>query len=63
MHPHLDVKIRAKYSIAEVERVQFKSNDKCEFKPYTFMGISSTADGKDMKLYTKDSLKEKNGIT
>jgi hypothetical protein len=63
MHPHLDVKIRAKYSIPEVECIKFKSNEKCELKPFTFVGVSSTADGKDMKLLTKDNLKENNGIT
>ena len=63
MDPHLDVKIRAKYSIPEVECIKFKSNEKCELKPFTFVGVSSTADGKDMKLLTKDNLKENNGIT
>jgi hypothetical protein len=62
MHPHLDVKIRAKYSIADVERIQFKSNDKCEFKPFTFVGISQTKDGKDMELCSKENLKENEGI-
>lgn len=62
MHPHLDVKIRAKFSIPEVERVQLKSNEKTELKPFTFVGISATADGKDMKLYTKEQLKENSGI-
>lgn len=62
MHPHLDVKIRAKYSITDVERIQFKANEKCEFKPFTFVGISQTKDGKDMQLFTKETLKENEGI-
>jgi hypothetical protein len=63
VHPHYDTKIRAKYSIAEVERIQFKANEKCELKPFTFVGLSQTKDGKDMKLYNKETFKESEGIT
>jgi hypothetical protein len=63
MHPHLDTKICAKYSIPEVERIQFKANEKCELKPFTFVGISKSKDGKDMQLFTKETFKENEGIT
>lgn len=63
VHPHYDTKVRAKYSISEVERIQFKANEKCELKPFTFVGLSQTKDGKDMKLYNKDTFKENEGIT
>jgi hypothetical protein len=57
------VKIRAKYTVSEIERVSFKSNEKTELKQFTFVGISSTSDGKDMELYSKEQLLEKEAIT
>jgi hypothetical protein len=39
-NPHFDVKIKAKYSVEEVERVSIKANDSCELKPFTYLGIS-----------------------
>ncbi len=43
--------------------MQFKANEKCELKPFTFLGISQTSDGKDIKLYSKETLKEAEGVT
>ena len=57
------MKIRAKYNVSEIERISFKSNEKTELKPFTFVGISSTSDGKDMELYSKEQLLEKEAIT
>lgn len=62
-NPHFDVKIKAKYSVEEVERVSIKANDSCELKPFTYLGISQKSDGKDMKYYSKEELKANNGIT
>ena len=43
----------------EVERIKFKGNDKSEFKPFTFVGISPTGDGKNVKLYPIEEFKDK----
>ncbi len=57
VHPHFDVKIKAQFQLQEVERMKIKSNEKCEFKPFTYLGISQTGDGKNVKLYSKEDFK------
>jgi len=48
-----------RYNIDQVERITIQINDKSEFKPLTYMGISSTPDGSDIELYSKEDLKKK----
>lgn len=62
LNPHFDVKIKAKFSIDEVERIYIKAHDGCELKPYTYLGLSQKSDGEDMKYYTQEELKDNNGV-
>jgi hypothetical protein len=56
-HPSFEVKTLNKFEIPQIERMKITFSDKSEFKPLTFLGISASADGADIKLYTKEDLK------
>jgi hypothetical protein len=62
LNPHFDVKVKAKFSIGEVERIKIKAHESCELKPYTYLGLSQKSDGEDMKYYTKEELKANDGV-
>jgi hypothetical protein len=58
-HPSFDTTTLNKFDIPQVERMKVTFSDKCEFKPLTFLGISSSADGANIELYSKEDIKAK----
>jgi len=51
-HPSYDVKTVGKFSISQVQRMTLQFSEKCEFKPFSFFGMASDPQGKDIKYYT-----------
>lgn len=60
-HNAYNVKTCGKFTIDQVERMTIKLSDKCDFKPLTYMGIATSANGQGLKLYDKEEVKKNEG--